>query len=151
MDEGNQDEPAAEPANATIQQQQQQDWQHQQIRQLLDMMSPEQQARYDIYRSTAFPKNQFRKLLSNILGQSASERMSAVVAGVCKLHVGQLVEEARRVMQQEHFESSPSGNARSDGNLSDSTELPPIRPHHLREAARRLSHKPNKRSLLNSC
>ena len=64
----------------------------QQMQSLLALMTPEQQTRYETYRSAAFPKAAVKKLMQQILGQNITERMAVMVAGVMKLHVGQLVE-----------------------------------------------------------
>ena len=64
----------------------------QQMRALMEKMTPEQQTRYETYRSAALPKQAMRKFMQTVLSQNIPERMVIMVAGVAKLHLGQLVE-----------------------------------------------------------
>ncbi|KAG0203458.1 transcription initiation factor TFIID subunit 11 [Mortierella sp. NVP41] len=74
------------------------------LKALLDCFSDEQLQRYE--------------LVGTILNQQVTQTMAFVVAGFCKVFVGEMVEKAREVME-------------------DWGETGPIRPEHLREAQRR--------------
>ncbi|KAJ1858249.1 transcription initiation factor TFIID subunit 11 [Coemansia sp. RSA 2703] len=88
------------------------------VRQLLDQMTDEQQQRYDVYRRTALNKGAIKKLCSHVLNQQISSTLSFVIAGFSKVFVGEIVELAVQI-------KSERGD--DDG---------PLRPEHLREAYR---------------
>ncbi|KAF9435569.1 transcription initiation factor TFIID subunit 11 [Entomortierella beljakovae] len=88
------------------------------LRALLDRFSDEQLQRYEVYRRSVLSKSTVKKLVGAILNQQVSPTMAFVVAGFCKVFVGEMVEKAREVME----EWGESGA---------------IRPEHLREAQRR--------------
>jgi len=89
-----------------------------------------QKTRFDRYIHSKFPKKDIRRIIQQI---SATNKMPTafpvVMASLCKLYVGQLVEESRLVMQQWG-------------------EIGKIRPVHLREAARRLKVNENSKPIL---
>lgn len=103
----------------------------QQMKLLLDVMSPEQLRRYETYRSAAFPKAAMKKILQQMLNQTIPERLAVMVAGVVKLHVGQLIEVARDIMIE--------GGENPEN---------PVRPQHLREAARRMTEQTSKKKIV---
>ncbi|KAJ1982870.1 hypothetical protein H4R33_004939 [Dimargaris cristalligena] len=85
---------------------------------LLENFSPIQQERYEAYRRSALNKSVVKRLISNILNQTASSELAFVVAGFGKVFIGEIVEKARDIQEQWGDE----------GALS---------PAHLREAYRR--------------
>ncbi|KAI3660231.1 hypothetical protein MP638_004505 [Amoeboaphelidium occidentale] len=93
----------------------------QQMKRLLEVMNEDQLRRYETYRSAAFPKMAMKRILQQILNQNVPERMAVMIAGVAKLYVGELVEEAREIL-----------------NEAGKKENTPIRPEQLREASFRL-------------
>ncbi|KAF9354068.1 transcription initiation factor TFIID subunit 11 [Mortierella sp. AD094] len=88
------------------------------LRALLDRFSEEQLQRYEVYRRSVLSKSTVKKLVGTILNQQVSPTMAFVVAGFCKVFVGEMVEKAREVMEEWG-------------------ETGAIRPEHLREAQRR--------------
>ncbi|KAF9170502.1 transcription initiation factor TFIID subunit 11 [Mortierella sp. AD011] len=88
------------------------------LRALLDRFSEEQLQRYEVYRRSVLSKSTVKKLVGTILNQQVSPTMAFVVAGFCKVFVGEMVEKAREVMDEWG-------------------ETGAIRPEHLREAQRR--------------
>ncbi|RKP39275.1 TAFII28-like protein, partial [Dimargaris cristalligena] len=84
----------------------------------LENFSPIQQERYEAYRRSALNKSVVKRLISNILNQTASSELAFVVAGFGKVFIGEIVEKARDIQEQWGDE----------GALS---------PAHLREAYRR--------------
>ncbi|KAF9129426.1 transcription initiation factor TFIID subunit 11 [Mortierella sp. GBA39] len=88
------------------------------LKALLDCFSEEQLQRYETYRRSVLGRSTVKKLVGTILNQQVTQTMAFVVAGFCKVFVGEMVEKAREVME-------------------DWGETGPIRPEHLREAQRR--------------
>ncbi|KAH9927635.1 hTAFII28-like protein conserved region-domain-containing protein [Fomitopsis serialis] len=84
---------------------------------LMDNLSPEQYDRFEAYRRHALPKQAVRKVIQQTLGQQASMPVAQIVAGFGKVFVGEIVEKAR-VVQQRRGETGP------------------LSPDHLREAYR---------------
>lgn len=95
-------------------------------RELMERFTPEQMERYEAYRRSGFSKNNIKRILAQY-GHSVNPKMTIVVAGVAKVFVGEVVEEALSVMEA----------AKESG---------PLRPRHIREAVRRLQRKPGTRS-----
>jgi transcription initiation factor TFIID subunit 11 len=98
---------------------------HQSVAPLLSTLSPDQQRRYETFRRSGFPRPQIKKMISKIWGGAGTGASAAhaviVVAGIAKVFVGELVEEAKEV-------------ARVWGEGEGSALLP----SHYREAHRRL-------------
>ncbi|KAJ1938531.1 transcription initiation factor TFIID subunit 11, partial [Linderina macrospora] len=87
------------------------------VRELWDQLSEEQQQRYGVYRRTALSKSAVRRLASSVLGQQISPTLSFVIAGFSKVFVGEIVERAVAIQ----------------GERGDQG---PLTPAHLREAYR---------------
>ncbi|TFL05316.1 TAFII28-domain-containing protein [Pterulicium gracile] len=84
---------------------------------LMDSLSPEQYDRFEAYRRSTLPKQAVRKVIQQGLGQQVSMPVAQVVAGVAKVFVGEMVERARAVQTRRR-------------------ETGPLSPDHLREAYR---------------
>ena len=91
-----------------------------QMKNLFQHFTEEQKKRFEMFRQHSFPKAGVRKLMQRVLEQvQVNHNVVIVVAGIAKVYVGELVEEARRVMEEKG-------------------EVGPIPPIHMLEAQRRL-------------
>ncbi|KDR72944.1 hypothetical protein GALMADRAFT_252302 [Galerina marginata CBS 339.88] len=84
---------------------------------LMDNLSPAQYDRFEAYRRHALPKQAVRKVIQQTLGQQVSQPVAQIIAGFSKVFVGEIVEKARAVQTRRG-------------------ETGPLSPDHLREAYR---------------
>lgn len=85
----------------------------------ISQMNEEDLQRNEKFRRSTFPKSAIKKLISTIIGQAVNPNMVIAVAGLSKVFVGELVEEAKRVQLEEEEEGA-------------------LMPSHIHEAYRRL-------------
>lgn len=88
---------------------------------LLKHFTPEQMNRYECYRRSSLPKPVLKRLFQTVTGTILNPNGLIVLAAVGKLFVGELIETARQVAEEQ--------------GMSDLDE---IKPAHLREAHRRI-------------
>ena len=86
---------------------------------LVSAFTSQQQDQYEVYRRATFPKGTVKKLMMNICKCPVPQNAVIAMAGIAKVYVGQIVEEACVIRD-------------SCG------ETGPLQPKHLREAYRRL-------------
>ena len=95
-----------------------------QMKLVLQNFTPEQMHRYEKFRRVGFSRHVVKKIMFNVLGHSINPNTVIVMSGVAKVFVGELVEEAKDVME-------------------DWNESGPLLPSHLMEAHRRLKSRYN--------
>ncbi|KAI0641752.1 TAFII28-domain-containing protein [Trametes meyenii] len=84
---------------------------------LMDNLSPSQYDRFEAYRRYALSKQAVRKVIQQTTGQQVSLPVAQIIAGFAKVFVGEMVEKARSVQDRRQ-------------------ETGPLNPDHLREAYR---------------
>ena len=91
---------------------------------LLEIMTPEQIARYEHFRRSHLKRSDVSRVMKTVLPPKdatlVTEKAAIVVGGAAKVYAGELLEMARTVMEEE----TPRSYA--------------VQPRHLREAYRRL-------------
>ena len=92
---------------------------------LVSNFSDEQLDRYEMYRRSAFSKVSIKRLMHSITGSVPSSNVVIAMAGIAKVFVGEIVEEALEIQRQE------KNNPESKSS--------PLEPKHLREAHRRIN------------
>ncbi|KHJ46109.1 Ribosomal protein L11 domain protein [Trichuris suis] len=93
------------------------------MRLLVSNFSKEQLSRYEMYRRSVFPKSFIRKVIQQTTGAATTMNVVIAMAGIAKVFVGELVEEALDIRD----------------SWKESKE--PLKPKHIREAYRRLNMK----------
>ncbi|KAK4209966.1 hTAFII28-like protein conserved region-domain-containing protein [Rhypophila decipiens] len=112
---------------------------------LVNALSPDQFHRLENYRASGLAKASIRRLINQTISQSVSENIVIASRTISKLHLGSIIESARRIQQEwiaktgEKQTDLPTPPPELDGVpiLSDARNPGPLRPEHLREAVRR--------------
>lgn len=89
---------------------------------LVSSFSDKQFDQYEIFRRAAFPRSRIRTLMQNVCGSAVPPSAVIAMAGMAKVYVGEVVEEACEARERLGEEG-------------------PLRPKHIREAARQLRKK----------
>lgn len=92
---------------------------------LVSNFSDEQLDRYEMYRRSAFSKSSIKRLMHSITGSVPSSNVVIAMAGIAKVFVGEIVEEALEIQRQD--------------NNSGESKPTPLEPKHIREAYRRMN------------
>lgn len=90
-------------------------------RKILSLFTPSQEKRYETYKRSNFKKNNMKTLLNKFTGHPINNTMYIVVGSMTKLFVGELVELARIIMEEQGEKGA-------------------IQPKHIREAHKRLKY-----------
>ena len=110
---------------------------------LMDAFTPRQKELYEQYRRVKLPIAAVRKLINHTLSQSVVKPISISVQGAAKMFVGELIERARQVQNEQMVlrDKFPTGEpVPEEASIKERTkemDRGPIQPDHLREALRR--------------
>lgn len=96
---------------------------------LVSNFSDEQLDRYEKYRRSAFSKVSIKRLMHTTTGTVPSSNVVIAMAGIAKVFVGEIVEEALEMQRREKKNSEAKST--------------PLEPKHLREAYRRINSRSN--------
>lgn len=88
---------------------------------LLRIFTSEQLTRYECYRRSSLSKPVLKRMFNSITGASLNQNGLIVLAAVCKLYIGQLIEAAREV-----------------ASTHEVSDLDAIEVEHVQEAYRRM-------------
>uniref|UniRef100_A0A915A4Q2 Transcription initiation factor TFIID subunit 11 n=1 Tax=Parascaris univalens TaxID=6257 RepID=A0A915A4Q2_PARUN len=67
---------------------------------LVANFSPEQLERFECYRRSSFSRRKVRRLIRQSTGENPSENFTIAVAGLAKLFIGELIEEALDIAER---------------------------------------------------
>ncbi|CAF4865430.1 unnamed protein product [Rotaria sp. Silwood1] len=95
---------------------------------LVSNFSDEQLDRYEMYRRSAFSKVSIKRLMHTLTGTVPSSNVVIAMAGIAKVFVGEIIEEALEVQHQEN-----------NNNNNEHKPITPLEPKHIREAYRRIN------------
>jgi len=91
----------------------------QELQETIFKMSPEDLLRYETIRGSNFSKSTIKKFINATIGQAVNPNIVIGVAGLCKVFIGEMVEEAKRYQKERGHEGA-------------------LLPSHMHEAYRRL-------------
>ncbi|KAI8630257.1 histone-fold-containing protein [Xylariaceae sp. FL1651] len=109
---------------------------------LKSQMDDGQFERYEVWHRASLKSQDVKRHINSVTSQSCPTNVHQMMQVVCKMYLGDIVEEARDI-QQEWIKSGEKQTDLDDDNLEPSNELSkyrrqaPLRPDHLREAYRR--------------
>ncbi|KAK9789151.1 hypothetical protein SCARD494_09350 [Seiridium cardinale] len=111
---------------------------------LKQKMDDNQFHRYEVWHQSKIQIGNIRKYINSVTSQSVAANIPQAMQVVCKLFLGDMVEEARRVQQEEiragvKQTDLPDEKENEEGISEESKHRrqPPLRPEHLSEAYRR--------------
>ena len=73
---------------------------------IVNAFSEEQVDRYELFRRSCFPRNQIKRLMQQVSNTQVNQQVCIAMAGVAKVFVGELVEEALKAMGFTNFHFS---------------------------------------------
>ena len=109
----------------------------------MDNLSEEQLKRYERFRRVGLARPVMEKLMQRILDQRVNTTSVIVAAGIAKVFVGELIEGARAVMEEEiraQLELSLMNPDELEEAVISSMENRPLEPFHIIESHRRMKH-----------
>lgn len=109
----------------------------------MDNLSEEQLKRYERFRRVGFSRPTMEKLMQRILDQRVNTNSVIVATGIAKVFVGELIEGARIVMEEEvraQLELSLLEPVELEDAVIAAMDRRPIEPFHILESHRRMRH-----------
>lgn len=111
---------------------------------LKQRMTDHQFHRYEVWHQSKLTLGSIRKYINSVTSQSVQPSIPQAMQVVCKLFVGDIVEEARRVQQEwiaaDEKQTDLPDEKENEENLGEESKnrrQAPLRPEHLQEAYRR--------------
>ncbi|KAK8101813.1 hypothetical protein PG999_012187 [Apiospora kogelbergensis] len=113
---------------------------------LKQRMTDDQFHRYEVWHQSKITLANIRKYINSVTSQSVQPSIPQAMQVVCKLFVGDIVEEARRVQEEwiqageKQVDPEAPGLEEPKGELSEESKhrrQAPLRPDHMQEAYRR--------------
>jgi len=112
---------------------------------LTQKMDDPQFHRYEVWHRATLKIGDVKRHINSVTSQSCPVNVQQMMQVVCKMYLGDLVEDARRVQEEwirngEKQTDLPSDEEEPDDKLTDEQKYrrrAPLRPDHLREAYRR--------------
>mmetsp|Transcript_12584 Transcript_12584/g.37842 ORF Transcript_12584/g.37842 Transcript_12584/m.37842 type:complete len:145 (-) Transcript_12584:2988-3422(-) len=86
---------------------------------MLEHFTEAQLERYEAFRRSKFDRRTMKRLQQTIVGQQVSVNMALVMCGISKVFVGELIETARQVAEEQGQQG-------------------PLQPHHIQDAFQQL-------------
>ena len=108
---------------------------------MVDNLSDEQLKRYERFRRVGLARPTMERLIQRILDQRVNTTSVIVAAGIAKVFVGELVEGARVVMEEEiraQLELTFMGPDEVEDAVIATMENRPLEPFHIIESHRRM-------------
>lgn len=113
-------------------------------RAIVDNLSEDQLRRYERFRRVGFSRPAMEKLMQRILDHRVNANCVIVATGIAKVFVGELIEGARQVMEEEIRAQLALPLAHNPEAMEDEVirimEHRPLEPFHVLESHRRMRH-----------
>lgn len=97
--------------------------------------------RYERFRRVTFSRSVMEKFMQRVLDQRVNTNSVIVVNGIAKLFVGELIEGARQVMEEEvraHLSIQPLDADALEDTVLNIMSTRPLEPFHILESHRRM-------------
>lgn len=110
---------------------------------IVDNLSEEQLKRYERFRRVGLTRPTMERLMQRILDQKVNTTSVIVTSGIAKVFVGELIEGARAVMEEEiraQLELCLMGPEDFEDAVIAAMENRPLEPFHVIESHRRMKH-----------
>lgn len=108
---------------------------------IVENLSEEQLRRYERFRRVTFSRSVMEKFMQRVLEQRVNTNSVIVVNGIAKVFIGELIEGARQVMEEEiraQLETSLDDPEAIEEAVLNAMNSRPLEPFHIYESHRRM-------------